>query len=372
MNTVLKQKKILIVIQNDLLGGAEQLLKLLSEEYNNQFCNINIIFVRKLNNGDFWKNIPQNIKIKNLNSKSYFVGFIRLFFLLLFSNEKFDLIFSSNININCILGSLKKINLLSTKKLIIRETTSVFHREKGLKKFIQVLKYKIGYSGADLIICQTDVMRTQFLENLPHSNIWNLKVFQNPINTQLVLKKSKNEIDFFDFKPSVKYIVSAGRFIYEKGFDLLINSFALIQNEFNNYKLIILGEGKLREDLELIIKELHLENKVFLPGHVKNPYPYFRNADICVVSSRLEGFPNVLLQMALLNNKIVTTKCAGNLDKIPAITICNTNDSKELAESLKGKINEKIDNNEIEKKLNYLNSLNIKNYIDNIELELYK
>lgn len=363
------RRKILFVIQNDLLGGAEQLLKSLSEEYDNQCYDVKIIFVRKLNQGDLWKDVSQNIIIKNLNSKSYFNGFLKLFFLLIFSKEKFDFIFSSNININSILGYLKKINLLKAQKLIIRETTSVFHREKGLKKFIQVLKYKIGYSGADLIICQTDVMRQQFLENLPSSNTWKLKVFQNPINTQLVLKNSIHEIDL---NSSFNYIVSAGRLIYEKGFDLLINSFALIQNEFKNYKLIILGDGKLREELEKMIKELNLENKVFLPGHIKNPYPYFRNADICVVSSRLEGFPNVLLQMALLNNRVVTTKCAGNLDKIPAITICNTNDSKELAETLKGKINEKIDKNEIDKKLNYLNSLNIKNYIDKIEIELYK
>src|SRR5690606_6722773 len=96
-------------------------------------------------------------------------------------------------------------------------------------------------------------------------------------------------------------------------------------------KLIILGEGTERENLEALAKELGIMESVLLVGFQDNVYPYFRHASVCVVSSIIEGFPNVLLQMMSQNDKVVSTLCAGGIEDVPCIHTCEINNSEDLA-----------------------------------------
>ena len=98
--------------------------------------------------------------------------------------------------------------------------------------------------------------------------------------------------------------------------------------------MVILGEGNLRDKLQKKIISYNLENHIKLLGFVGNVYPYFKYSDLCVVSSRIEGFPNVLLQMMSQNTKIVSTKCAGGIEEIPGIFIAETNDEKSLEQAM--------------------------------------
>ena len=361
----MESKKILLVLQNDLMGGAEQLLKSVSKTYASQGHNVDVIIVRSPMQKN-WDSLKNNINIKYLNSNSYLTGFIYLFFYMILKKKKYDYMISSNININSILGLVNNLKLLKTKKLIIRETTSVFLRNKGLKKQIQVLKYILGYSGSDLIICQSDIMKTQFIDNLHQSKSWNLVTMQNPIDSESIIEKSKENIEK---ELQNKYIITAGRLITEKGYDILIKVFNEIKDNIE-HNLIILGEGKLKDDLQVLINKLNLTERVFLYGFEKNPFPYFKNADLCVVSSRYEGFPNVLLQMALLNDNVVSTNCAGNIDKIPGVYIAETNNVQSLKTEILKCLENKIDYNLNKLKLNYLNSLTYEKYVFNIEENL--
>jgi glycosyltransferase involved in cell wall biosynthesis len=358
---------ILIVVQNDLLGGAEQLLKLLATEYSFNNCKVDVLILRAPMIRS-WDDLIEKVKIKYLNSGSYFTSFLVMTFYLLnnYRKKKYHLTISSNININTILGLLKTLNFINTEKLIIRETTSVFLRFKGITMQIHKFKYLIGYSSADLIICQTEVMRQQFLKNLKYSNKWNMKTIYNPINLDRIKELSFLIPENFEMSIKRKYIVSAGRFIPEKGFDLLIRAFSEIHKTFPDYDLLILGDGSLRFKYNKLINILNLNDRVFLPGFVKNPIPFFKKASICIVSSRFEGFPNVLLQMAATNNSIISTLCAGEIDKIPGILTCRTNDFNELALKIKICINKQIEHEEIEMKRIYLESNNVLNYLSQI------
>jgi glycosyltransferase involved in cell wall biosynthesis len=367
---MLGKKKILIVVQNDLTGGAEQLLKLVANEYSAQMNNVTVIIMRAPV-GKLWEDIDDRIHLKYLNTKTNFPGIIRLaLFLLYFSRQnEFDYTISSNININAILGFIKKIRLYKTKKLITRETTSVYLRFKGLKKVTHVIKYLFGYSASDLIVCQTDLMKQQFLENLRISRKWNLHTIQNPIDIKNILNLSNEEQS--ETPRLRQYIVSAGRFIHEKGFDILIHSFYLISKQKPELDLVILGEGKLRPEYHQLIADLDLEDKVILPGFKKNPMPWFKNATLCVVSSRNEGFPNVLLQMAALNNKVVSTLCAGNVDSIPSIYVCPTNNIPLLAQAMSEALTGEPDQEKVNSKFLFLKSISVSNYINTIESVLY-
>jgi glycosyltransferase involved in cell wall biosynthesis len=228
-----------------------------------------------------------------------------------------------------IVGILIRFGLIKKKYFVARESTQIFERFSGFKLVLYRKMYQLGYPSIDLLICQTEQMKHSLLINLP----WidkkiKVKVIANPIDLSQV-----DKIENMDYH--YPFIVSAGRLIPEKGYDILIDAFNLFLDEYPYHQLIILGEGKERLNLENKIKSLQLENKVLLKGHVSNVYPYFKKASLCVVSSRIEGFPNVLLQMMSQNNKVVATKCAGGIDQIDGIVLSEVNNANNLYQAIK-------------------------------------
>jgi len=121
-------------------------------------------------------------------------------------------------------------------------------------------------------------------------NLKKTKTIYNPIDLKLINRKLLAQ------KPvAFDYILAVGRLSREKDFDILINAFAK-SNFKNKIKLIILGEGKERKNLEKLIVELNLKKQVLLSGKVDNPFIYMTHAMFFILSSRHEGFPVALLE----------------------------------------------------------------------------
>ena len=91
-------------------------------------------------------------------------------------------------------------------------------------------------------------------------------------------------------------IVSMGRFGPEKGFDLLIDAFSRLADQFPDWDLVIWGDGDLREEMRAQIGRLDLSKRVFLPGKTTAPHSELRKAEIYALSSRREGFPMALAE----------------------------------------------------------------------------
>jgi glycosyltransferase involved in cell wall biosynthesis len=108
-------------------------------------------------------------------------------------------------------------------------------------------------------------------------------------------------------------IVAAGALYSVKGFDILIKSFAKLSVVNSAANLYIIGKERYekgyREILESLISELNLMGKVHLLGHKNNPYPYIKNANLLVMSSRKEGFPNVVLEALHFCTPVIATDC---------------------------------------------------------------
>ena len=169
-------------------------------------------------------------------------------------------------------------------------------------------------------------MKNDFKKKMPnlYSKI-NSRIIHNPIS----LTAQKN-----DFRNSISdknFIVTAGRLIPEKGYDNLIHAFKNFSENQPDIKLIILGDGPEKDNLHKLIINLELTGSVFLKGFVKNVYPYFEKAKICIVSSRIEGFPNVLLQMMSQNTKVISTLCAGGIKDLKGVFTVEVDDIQELS-----------------------------------------
>ena len=106
-----------------------------------------------------------------------------------------------------------------------------------------------------------------------------------------------------------KKLLAVGRLNEQKGFDLLIESFFNLSAKYPDWDLIILGEGSLRPALEKQIRNLGLENRIFLQGRVGNLGEWYESADLFVMSSRFEGFGNTLVEAMAYGLPAVSFDC---------------------------------------------------------------
>ena len=133
-------------------------------------------------------------------------------------------------------------------------------------------------------------------------------VIPNPVITNEIFDLGSIRVQhpFFDLKePVVLYV---GRLSYEKDIPNLIHAFKKVQDQIPS-QLIIVGDGPDRLMLEQLVQQHHLGSNVSFVGHQANPYPYFAQSDLFVLSSIREGLPTVLIEALALGMKVVSTDC---------------------------------------------------------------
>jgi glycosyltransferase involved in cell wall biosynthesis len=107
---------------------------------------------------------------------------------------------------------------------------------------------------------------------------------------------------------SLRVVLGVGRLTGQKNFPMLIEAFAMAERPANA-RLLIIGEGPLRQDLEALIERLGVTQTVALPGFVENPYACMAKATVFVLSSDFEGLPTVLIESLAVGTPVIATDC---------------------------------------------------------------
>ena len=156
------------------------------------------------------------------------------------------------------------------------------------------------YPLADRIVVQTKRAGDYFSSKLQKR----ICVIPNPV----LLPPDEQEISD-KLSSGKRSLIAMGRLVPQKGFDMLLEAMAKLKDRYPEWTLTILGEGELRSQLESLRNELGLGDRVHLLGRVKNPHVFLKQADIFIMSSRFEGFPNALCEAMACGLPVISTDC---------------------------------------------------------------
>ncbi len=193
---------------------------------------------------------------------------------------------------------------------VVREPTTLSNQAKEFSQFKDKLippLVKWSYPHASQFVAISKGVKRELVENIGVDES-NIEVIYNPIVTPDIEPKSKEPLDHSWFEADSPVILGAGRLTQQKDFSTLIRAFDQLLGQRDAY-LVILGEGDDRPELETLVEELGIQNRVDLLGFADNPYKYMRKADVFVLSSAWEGFGNVIVEAMVCGTTVVATDC---------------------------------------------------------------
>ena len=347
----MKKKKIGIVIPSLNHGGAEKSALILANKLQSEYESVDLISLcrnsKKIEN--------ESVNLISLNKTRVLFSIFQLYRLI--KSKKYDCIITGLSHLNLIILLLNfflkndnRINLLLHFHNI--PNINFFNlKERILNffvfRFIKMLKFKNVYI---ITVSNSIKDKVSLKYNIDKKNI---SVIYPTIDFDKIDKLQLYKLPFD--KKNEKIILTVGRLSKQKNHNLLIKSFADVR-KLINCKLIIIGDGKLKKKLIKLTRDLNISNSVNFIDKTDNPYQYFNNSDLFVLSSLWEGFGLVLIEALYCGKKIVATNCPGSpkelLSDLETAYLSKNNDQKDLTTKIFDMLNKNFDNNQLIKNKN--------------------
>lgn len=200
--------------------------------------------------------------------------------------------------VQAFIGKNNFMAIASTWMLPTRVSVSVVGdpKEEYYTKAMRILAKSLFGFADGIVVKTTDAM--QFFPRLLHKKI---VVMKNSLNPQFLRTPYEGERD--------KTVISVGRLDENKNQQMIIRAFAGLADRYPEYRLILYGEGELREALTTKVSELGLLERISLPGAISDVAGMIEKAGIFVLSSNTEGMPNALIEAMALGIPCISTDC---------------------------------------------------------------
>ncbi|SHI76623.1 Glycosyltransferase involved in cell wall bisynthesis [Cruoricaptor ignavus] len=331
------KKKILIRIGSLRHGGAEKVLATFLKNLPPEKYEIDLLL--NLYSGKYLSEIPEWINVLYLNKgemittnrpkdipkKAWRVAYQwllkslpQLLYKFILKGKNYDIEFAA---IHGFRDEILNSPLKSSKKIVwihndLRKTEFHNYTDEEIRKFF----------GFDKILVISEHIQSDF-ESLAKNDEERSKIVRiyNPLDTEEILSKSqdtrtknrdaRSEISDGSQQPiassQTPLFLSVGTVFPQKGFDRLLRVHKKLLEEGLPHRIQIVGDGYDFENIKKLRSELGLESSAEMTGFTDNPYPYFKNADYFVLSSRYEGFPTVLFEAITLKKNIIATDVSG-------------------------------------------------------------
>lgn len=374
-----EKKKILIRIGSLRHGGAEKVLVTFLKNLPSDKYEIDLLL--NLNSGKYLPEVPGWINILHLHQgemittnrpheiprkaarvihEKILKKFPNLLYKGKLKNKQYDIEFAAIHGMRDeILGSPLK----SSKKIVwIHNDLSQVkgYTNDEIRKFfgfdkIMVISEKIEQLFHDLAKSETEKHKI-------------VKIY-NPLDTEEFLAKADLPVVNYQFDQDVPTFISVGTVFPQKGFDRLLKVHKKLLDEGFQHKVLIVGDGYDFENIKKLKSELGVDQTATMLGFTDNPYPYFKNADFYMLSSRYEGFPTVLFEAITLKKKIISTEVSGANEMLNdgELGLIVENSEEGIYNGMKKALSEpEFFNKYSERLMNYEMPFNLKNSVSKI------
>lgn len=310
------KRRILFLIPTLTGGGAERVVVTLLRHLDRDCFDLTLAVVNT-RDAVFRSEVPVDVKFIDLccdRVRHALPKIVRLVWRL-----RPDVVMSTLGHLNLALSIIRPI-LPARTRYVARETAVVSHNIAGYARPAWwAWAYRRFYGRFDLVICQSLDMRADLVGRFgidPRRTV----VINNPVDLEHIERSLKQGADltlpsYVDdaSKLGAVQAVAVGRLVEQKGFDILVEALALTRRDVN---LTVLGEGPLQTALEALVATRGLAKRVRFVGFQRNPYVCIARADVFVLSSRYEGFPNVVLESLACGTPVVALPAPGGVKEI--------------------------------------------------------
>jgi glycosyltransferase involved in cell wall biosynthesis len=274
----------IVIVQSGLsAGGAEKIVNLLALHRAALGDEVHVLVFSGARESSYFK-YTDDVQICSMNDNSHASGnpLLRVARRVKWLRRQFR-----TIRPDLVVSFLTKTNVMNLLAslgtgipVIISERNNPYRQEASM--FWRV-GLRLLQPFATLLVMQTQAARMQLGKQMQARAV----VIPNPNTLPVTIDRNRR------FTGSV---VATGRLTPQKGFDLLLQAFAIVDPQLSFASLTIFGEGPERSRLLAQAKDLGISHRVNFPGTTAKPGEWLKAADVFVLSSRYEGFPNVLVE----------------------------------------------------------------------------
>ncbi|MBZ5877362.1 glycosyltransferase [Chromohalobacter israelensis] len=300
--------KISIVTPSFSGGGAERVAVNLANYYAKNGLDVSLIVFEGV--GPYRRQVNSSIKLIDLDVKRLrYDAWLKLRKAI--KDESPEYILSVMRGANIFVGLA--LPIMNNIRVMFREanTMEAVRRKSWHRRLIHKSLMRFSYRRADVVIANSIDTKKDLLDN----NIINeshVKVIGNPVINDDLNVKSRDVLHHEWLSSSdVGVVLHVGRLDVQKNQALLLRAFSLAVKSAPGIKLVILGEGEEKNNLENLASELGVKDSVDFVAFQDNPYPYYKAADLFVLSSDWEGFGNVIVEALACGTPVISTDCPG-------------------------------------------------------------
>lgn len=273
-------------------GGAERVIAQLLKEWCANGVECTLI---TLNKAPIFYPLPKQVEVLEIGvlSKKHYIDKLKKYVQVrkLIRKIKPDIVLALPEEIGIyVIGALLGMNV----PVVVSERNNPW--KMPYKKASRIVR-KLMYPFAEGFIFQTSFAASFFPESIQRRGI----VLKNPLDLARIPNPYEGTRE--------KIIVGAGRLEPQKNFKLLIDAFSLFYKKHSNYKLVIYGEGTMRNELETYAAVRIPQDAYAFPGNVSNLLDRINSCSAFVLSSDYEGMPNVLIEAMAMGVPCVSTDC---------------------------------------------------------------
>jgi glycosyltransferase involved in cell wall biosynthesis len=260
--------------------------------------------------GPLLADVPEEARLVDLRSRGVLSSLPRL--IRYIRRERPAVMLSTMSHCNVVAIIARSISR-SRMRLIVREAnTMTFHGYRRLSARERIVFYLMMmlYSKAETVVANSlDTASDLVSHGITDED--GVVVIHNPlVSPDLIARQDAAAEHPFLTGSGIPLVLGIGRLHAQKDFETMVRAFGIVRRDRPAH-LIILGEGSERDMLQDVIKELGLEDCVDLPGFVANPHAFISRASVVALSSRWEGFGNVLVEALAAGTPVVSTDCPG-------------------------------------------------------------